>query len=349
MEIILLRKDGRCRWLENKVLKGILPTAIKSAANPFSKKLYVIIDWISNDYGKVGVDLKWFKSLGVPAVKSYKDLPQGNDYAVVNTGYDSIVTEEIILKKKGIEIIDKPCPFIRRVRNIFENCDYNYQYVYLCEPNHITIKNFASIFPEDMILVQMNNYKDKIIELQNGKPLRLVPYVTFLKSASEQIFSFIQDSFPDRDNSCLETSCLWVKSKASPLIEIEQMAADELVGVKDALLITTPGSTNKSLVSLEETLANRGMNVVKISSLFGFLRYEAKHRKDKILLVRSPIPNNAEAPIMAYIDHGLFAGVVAMIKQTVIYRRMTIGLFTKFLFLKNLIFSSGSQHIGDIK
>jgi 4-hydroxy-3-methylbut-2-enyl diphosphate reductase IspH len=322
MEIIQLDQDGRCRWLDNKVLKGLLPMAIRSADNPASKKHYFIVDWISNDSGKVGVDLKWFKNLGVPAVQSYKDLPKGNNYTVINTGYDSIVSEEIILKKQGVDILDKPCPFIRRLRKIFESCDNHYQYVYLCEPNHITVKNFTSIFPKDMILVQINNYKEKIIAQQNGKPLKLIPYVTFIKSKPEQVFSFIQQNFPERDNSYNETSCLWVKSKASPIIEIEQIAAEKLKDIKDALLIATPGSDNQSLKSMEETIANRGLNVVKISSLFDFWRYKITHNKDKVLLVKSPIPNNAEAPIMAYIDRGWFATINVMIKQTAIYRKL---------------------------
>ena len=44
MEVLLLTQDGRCKWLENKVLTSLIPTAIKMAANPFAKKLYVIVD-----------------------------------------------------------------------------------------------------------------------------------------------------------------------------------------------------------------------------------------------------------------------------------------------------------------
>lgn len=338
MEVLLLTQDGRCKWLENKVLTSLIPTAIKMAANPFAKKLYVIVDWISNDKGRVGVDLKWFKSLGVPAVRSYSDLPAGDDFKVINTGYDSIVDEEKALRDKGVEIVDKPCPFIRRLRNGFEEADQNYQYVFLCEPNHLMIKNFASLFPKDMILVQMHNYREKIVKEQNGKPLRIVPYVTFLHRHADEILNFVKQEFPQRNNDKLEMSCLWIHSKASPIIEIDNLSPHDLRGIREALLVTTPDSSNKSLVSMEESLTAKGLKVVRIGRLREFIGYERKHRNDKVLLVRSPIPNKAEAPILAYIDTGLLGACYAMIKQNSFVRRAVIWTATKILYLRNIIF-----------
>src|SRR5690606_14711015 len=94
MEEIELVNDGRCKWLESQVMNKVFPEAIRSAKSPNEPTRYMIIDWISNDNGKVGVDLKWFKKLGVPAVETFNDLPKGSDFIVVNTGYDSIVHEE---------------------------------------------------------------------------------------------------------------------------------------------------------------------------------------------------------------------------------------------------------------
>ncbi len=343
MEVLLLNKDGRCKWLENKVLTSLLPQALKMAANPFARKMIVIVDWISNDKGKVGVDLKWFKSLGVPAVESYKDLPEGDDFVVVNTGYDSIVDEEQELKQQGVEIIDKPCPFIRRIRTIFEDADSAYQYVYLCESNHITMKNFASVYPKDMILVQMDNYEQRIREQQNGKPLRLVPYVTYLRSHTQQILEFAQAEFPQRDNDYVEASCLWIHSKASPIIEIDNLSEYDLKGINEALLVTTPGSTNKSLVSLLESLQKKGLTVFEIGSFRQFLKYERSHRHDRVLLVRSPIPNTSEAPILAYLDKGYLGAMIAMLKQQAWFRRVTLGSMTRLLYLRNLVFRNRAR------
>jgi 4-hydroxy-3-methylbut-2-enyl diphosphate reductase IspH len=338
MEVLLLQKDGRCKWLGKKVIDDLIPKAIRMAANPFANKMIVIVDWISNDKGRVGVDLKWFRKLGVPAVKSIEDLPRGCNFTVVNTGYDSIVDQELRLREKKVQIVDQPCPFIRKIRNIFEDADPAYQYVYLCEPNHITVKNFASIFPEDMIMVQMENYQDAIAKNRNGKPLRLIPYVTFLQQHSDEIFQYIKLTYPDQTHDVKRTSCLWIHSKASPIREIDALPKKDLEGIEDALLVTTPGSTNKSLVSLEVTLQNRGLNVVQIDSLSGFLRYRRKHRGKKVLLVRSPIPNNAEKPILAYLNGGLPAAWKALLLQS---RAVHIGglRFYQFaLSMKNRLF-----------
>lgn len=303
METILLSNDGRCKWLENRVLKKILPQMLENK-NTNSKQMYVIADWISNDSGKVGVDLKWLDKLGVSVVDNYKDITD-NNCIVVNTGYDSIVNEEMELRSKGVEILDEPCPYVRKIRTIFENPESQYQYVLLCEPNHIIVKNFASIFPEDMILVQMKNYKERILKQQNGKPICLVPYVTFLPKHIKEIFSFIENEFMERENKLVQTSCMWISSPTSPIVEINNMPQKSLENIKDAILIATAGSVNKSLLSLIETLEDRKLNVVKVSSLSQFVLYSIRHSKDKVLIVRSPIPNSAEIPIINCIQHGI--------------------------------------------
>lgn len=343
MEILLLKKDGRCRWLENKVLNDLLPMASRAAVNPFAKTPYMIVNWISNDQGRIGVDLKWFKSLGVPAVPTYQDLPQRGEFKVINTGYDSIVDEEQALRAKGVEIIDQPCPFIRRVRQIFEKADTAYQYVFLCEKNHLLMKNFASVFPKDMILVQMETYKERILEQQNGKPLRIIPYVTFLPHHSDQVLAFANERFPERANEKIQTSCLWVSSKASPIVEIDQLSNQKLDGVGIALLIGTPGSNNKSLLSLEEAIKARGLTVQRISSLREFMRYEARHRHDKVLLVRSPIPNQAEAPILAYIEKGLLRAWWTLFKQNAFVRQATIAVTGRMRYLRNVILQNRAK------
>jgi 4-hydroxy-3-methylbut-2-enyl diphosphate reductase IspH len=325
MEVLLLEKDGRCVWLENKVLKGLMPMAIRNSVNPFAQKLYLIVDWISNDYGRVGVDLKWLKNLGVPVVEKAQDLPEGNDYKIVNTGYDSIVEEEIILRSKGVDIIDKPCPFVRKVRDILEANNDSYQLVLLCEPNHIIVKNYGSIFPQDLILVQMHNYQQQIESLANGKPLKLIPYVTFLETDAQEIMDFIHARTPNLSHQCERTACIWVKSKASPIVEINQLSHAQLDGVQDALLITTANSTNKSVISLENTLKARGLNVVQIGSLGEFRQYRKQHINGKVLVVRSPIPNQAEKPIMQYIRHGWFAALWAEVQQSSFIQRTKVG------------------------
>ncbi|MGE5557068.1 MAG: LytB [Bacillota bacterium] len=336
MEVIFLKNDGRCKWLGNKVLKRLLPEMVNAALDPGKKKMYLIEDWMSNSGGKVGVDIQWLKRMGIPVLKSCKDLPEGNDYIIVNTGYDAVVEEEKLVLDKGVDYLDEPCPYVRKVRKIFENSDGNFQYVLLCEPDHIIIKNFKSIFPEDMILVQMSNYQEKIISQQNGKPLRLLSHATFLPSNVKRILNFINGKFPERPNDMLNTSCLWVSSPSSPVLEINNMEEKELKGVKDALLVTTPGTTNKSAVSLIETLENKGLNVVIISNLKEFLNYEKKNRNSRVLLVRTPIPNNAEKPIITYIKNGLPATYYTIIKEFIELRYRIF--FLRLLYRMKYIF-----------
>lgn len=301
MNVIYMKHDGRCRWLEKKVLEGIFPSMVAEKNDPGQKKKFLIIDWVSNDNGKVGLDLSWLEKIGVPTVESFSDLPEGNGFAVVNTGYDSIVEEERLLRERGVEIIDMPCPYVRKLRKLLENADPSCQYLLLCEPNHIIIKNFKALFPEDMVLIQMSSYKEKIERERNGKPFRLIPYVTFLPKQIQEIENYLKHTYPDRTCSVFDTCCMWIKSPLSPIREIQNLPSETVNQIDCAVLVSSPGSINKSLVSLIDTLKEKGFPVEIVSSLSEFRHFETSHKDDTILLVRSPIPNEAEKPIMEYL------------------------------------------------
>jgi 4-hydroxy-3-methylbut-2-enyl diphosphate reductase IspH len=334
MKITHLTKDGRCVWLEKNVLTKLFPDMAHNARQPGKRKAFVILDWISNDKGRVGVDVPWLRGIGVPILNSIKDLPLGRDYDIVNTGYDSIVTEETELRDRGITIIDKPCPFVRKLRHIFENADNKYQYVFLCEENHITIKNFGGIFPKDMIIVQMDNYKDRIEKLKNRKPLRLVPYVTYLSTHIDEVFNYIQKKYNRRKNELIPTSCLWVQGRLSPIDEILSLDEKKIKSIDQALLICSPDSKNKSVESVEITLKSRGLGVTRITDFWEFLKYELVNKDSHVLLVKSPIPNKAEKPIIAYINHGMLSALLQVFSGNNSVRRFVI---LPFIRLKSIV------------
>lgn len=302
MQVVTLTKDGRCRWLDNAVLKRLMPELVRKGKAEGERKALIVLDWVTSDNYTVGADVRWLDEKGVPYVKTIHDLPEGNDFDVVNTGYDSIVSEEALLRERGINIVDKPCPYVRKLRRHFEHADPAFQYVFLCEPNHIMIKNFASLYPEDMILVQMGNYRERIRAGQNGKPIRFIPYVTFLPLQIDEVFRFIQEEYGDRASERVETSCLWAAGPLSPLDEILELPDAALEGIRYALLVTSPNSTNKSTESLEIALQQRGLEITRIASLDEYVAFERAHETERVLFVRSPIPNRAEEPIMAYIE-----------------------------------------------
>ena len=152
-----------------------------------------------------------------------------------------------------------------------------------------------------MILVQMGNFEERLLSQSNGKPFRLVPYVTFLQSHVERILHFMQERFPGRAHTSCRLACMWASGPQSPLTEIEQLDEASLDGISKALLLATPGSTNKSLESLLEVLRKRGLAVEIISSLENFHSFEAAHPEERVLLVRSPIPNQVEQPVLEYL------------------------------------------------
>ena len=98
MNVKLLKNDGRCKWLENIFLNKLVPMMQESKAEGGNRKIVLIEDWVSNDGGKVGLDLKWLASLNIEVVKTYKDIKDTN-YVVVNSGYDSRSEERRVGKE----------------------------------------------------------------------------------------------------------------------------------------------------------------------------------------------------------------------------------------------------------
>lgn len=337
MKVVFLKHDGRCQWFQNNVLKKLYPNLINQSRNPYARKAFIIVDWISNDRGRVGVDLKWFKKLKLNAVAKYTDLPFGTDFQVVNTGYDSIIEEETELRERGISIIDKPCPYVRKIREAFLENDNNWQYVFLCEPNHIVVKNYASIFPKNMVMVQMDNYKDKIKTEECGKPFYFIPYSTFLAEHIEEICGYLRNAFPLRQLKVAKTQCMWANSKCSPINEIRNLDQSVLDDIDVAFVIATKGTRNKSVDSLVEILTMRGVAVKVISCLKEFKQHTKQHKNGKVLLVRSPIPNTAEKPIVAYIKHGMIAALFTQMLQNKNFQALVLGTYNRILYCLNYL------------
>jgi 4-hydroxy-3-methylbut-2-enyl diphosphate reductase IspH len=309
MHTLYLKNDGRCKWLERKVLKGYYQEAIKASRIPGSKKIYIIEDWLSNDNGNIGAHKPWLKADGVPVVKTFKDIPSAGDFSVFITPYDSILEEERELRDRGVEMTGEPCPAITKIRNIFEKRDISYQYIFLCDSAHVIMRNYRSLYPEDMILIQMENYKEQINALALDKPFILVPYVTFLPSQVKEIADYLSGRFPDRNCKVLDTYCIWVKSPASPIVEIQNLSNEQLNGVSDALLIQPHNTRNTSASSIAVSLSQRGLHVVPITSLFDMVKYKLKHGKNTVLVVKTPIPNTIEKPVLIYLKNGILAAV----------------------------------------
>jgi hypothetical protein len=305
MHTLFLKNDGRCRWLERKVLNGYYQNAIIASKDPDLKKIFLIEEWLSNDNGNIGAHKPWMRAGGVPVLKTYKDVPHTGNFSVFITPYDSIIEEELELRERGVEMIGEPCPAITNLRNIFEKHNPEYQYIFICDSTHVIIRNYRSIFPADMILVQFENFKERINTQVVDKPLLVVPYVTFLPSQVKEVTDFIEAQFPTRKCKVCDTYCIWVKSPTSPVVEIQNLQTEQLNGVSDALLIEPRNTRNTSAASLAASLKKRGLRVVPITSLIDAVIYTLKHQNDTVLVVRSPIPNTVEKPVLTYFESGI--------------------------------------------
>ena len=119
----------------------------------------------------------------------------------------------------------------------------------------------------------------------------------------------------------VNTQCVWADSKVSPVNEISELSEELVKQIDHACVIGTPGSVNKSAMTLIETIEDRGMNIRYISSLKDFVLFKYKNKNSKILLVRTPVPNKVEKPVLIYLDKGLLAAVRYMLMEQISKRK----------------------------
>ena len=88
---------------------------------------------------------------------------------------------------------------------------------------------------------------------------------------------------------------------------------------------------------MHETIVASGIEVVNNSSLYGIVKFKRKHEKERVLLVRSPIPNEAEKPILAYLEHGFVWGYLTLFIDRIQLRECLDELHGNLIYLKNKI------------
>ncbi len=206
------QNDGECKWMKDQII-NVYPEFLQAPVDFNGKKVkfYGILSWIHQD--NKGVNIDWGKELKLNYVETIYDLPP-NAGAYI-TGYDADLEEVKILKAKGVPVIENPCPWIKKLREQILQTDSNaHQLVLMIDKGHIVHECYKSSFPDDIIIIDPENYKEEIKKNKKNKPIELLVYATFREIDVKKVIEFINKNYPEPGNKLdgyKKSLCIWTK------------------------------------------------------------------------------------------------------------------------------------------
>lgn len=253
--------DGSCAWMR----KQIEETYEKYLRGPIDYqgrkvRFYAVLSWVMENGH--GANPRWVEKSGYSIVRSLADLPDGA--GVLVTGYDADAEELTALRRKGTPIIDKPCPWIRRLKETLERDDEKRQRVLMIDTEHMVHRCFRSIYPRGTIVVDMDDYADRLARERDGRPLALAAYATFRPADVEAVAAYISKTYPHPDNEtakAADTLCMWTGQGI--LEEITRRVEDERL---DEVWIVCSSAKDRSTKSLIRQVRDAGAEPLLIDA-----------------------------------------------------------------------------------
>ena len=210
-------------FLQNKTYEKYLREPIDYKGK--KTKFYLVLNWIHRN--NHGANIEFIKQLDMNYIESLNDLPEGGGvYAV---GYDVDLEDLNRIKKENIPFIEDSCPRIRLLRDQLLSVNpKTHQVVFMIYDYHLVYSCYESAFPEDIIIINPENYLSQFALKRNNKPIHLLVYGVFRPKEVQQVISHIKDAYNNADNildSYNATRCCWTKQGL--LEEIDAAIAKE--------------------------------------------------------------------------------------------------------------------------
>lgn len=257
--IYFFKKDGQCSWITREI-NEVMPKYLKVPVEHNGEKVqyYLILNWISSKTR--GANTKALDEKGFRYVRDVSGLPM--DGGIYVTGYDANIEELRDLKKKNVPIIERPCPWIRQLRNQIEKMNSKtHQCVLMIDREHMVYECYQSIIPKDVIVVDNENYVSRIGKEKNDKPIDLKVYATFRKKDAKRIISFINEAYPHSGNilnGYKKTICNW--SKQGLIEEISEECKKRFL--TEVWVICSSDGDRSTISIINEILENDAQPVI---------------------------------------------------------------------------------------
>lgn len=244
------QNDGRCPVM-NKVLEKSVPEYLIDKKDKEAVPYYFILDWNVVHHSDVYRD--FLRSAGIRFVESIEDLPEGAGIFAGGYGGDPVALEEA--KSKGIPLIDKICPWVEFLEEDIRSVPQGYQCVILIDEFHIVYRNFQSLIPENAIIVNEKNFREKCGELDGSKPVFLCVYATFRQKDFDDVKELIENLLPDLPHKFSSRGiCSWITHNS--LFDEIDYAFKELQ--LSQVWVICNSEYNRSVLTLINEIEDRG-------------------------------------------------------------------------------------------
>ena len=284
--VYFFKKDGMCRVLTGLMRNKVHETYLHGPV-PYKGemvKFYLILHWLHrNDHG---ADLGFLDKYNLNYVNTINDLPTGA--GALSAGYDVDLSDLKVIQEKNIPFIDKSCPRIKRLRKqLLSGNPDTHQFVFMISEHHLVYECFKCAFPRDIIIVDPDNYRERIVKLRNEKPVHLFVYGVFRPKEVQSVIEFINERYPHPLNNMdgyNETRCCWTRQG---LLEEIQLSIQE-EELDEVWVICTNVSDTSTRSIIKEIEENKAQPVIIKNELDIPMKMEEKKRVGVLI---APIPS----------------------------------------------------------
>ncbi len=282
--------DKRCNFV-NKILQSQFYKYISDNESSVGSdvRYYINLEW-NNVNGK-GIDVSFLDKNKIRYVKSIGELPQGAGLYI--SAYDADQEEISKVKAMGIPLIEKVCPWILALKKQILKVSHTHQCIIMLDREHMVFNNYRSIFPENTIILNEENYKSQLKKVKEGLPVHFIVYSTFRHKDASEVIQYIEENYYSKDNIYWTKGiCGWV-SKSGIFEEIKNSIVNRSL---DEVWIICSNENNRSVKSLIKEVRDNGAKARIIKDTDDVPLKLDKRLKIGVLI--APIPFSRENSII---------------------------------------------------
>jgi hypothetical protein len=269
-----------CRWISRTLLKD-LKQGSKSRRKD-DHRHFIIRSWSEKFLSILHYSEFKLKKLGFSVVDHYYDLPDDRGFDVHALGYAPPAREVSILRLQSIPVHIRLCPSVSRLDRILNKELPFYQNVLVNTYKHPAVTNILDNADRNTILVDGENFRERIPEKQSGKPFRIIGLYPEIQGLVDQIEEYLSFRYPERKviienpvNFCTQTASVRWKEVISTI------SADE--SYTRAVILTETLTDGDESERLLDGLSSLGLTVDLLFTIREFRKYWKQHKGDSVL------------------------------------------------------------------
>lgn len=245
--------------------------------------------------GSRGVSKEWLDEIKINYIDTIEELPQGDGIFI--TGYDCDINDLEEIKRKKIPLIEAPCPWIRVLKKqILSGNPLTHRYVIMIDEDHMVHHCYQSAYPSDTVVVQADNYQQRLEKAAINKPVYLLVYAAHRYKDAEDLATYIHNRFPHKDHildNYKKTVCHWVQQGLFE--EIHEKGRNERL---DHLWIVCNSRGDRSTKSIVRSAEELGIKPVIVAQEKDIPQYVSENVRVGVVTAPIPMPHKKRKAIL---------------------------------------------------